>query len=177
MCKLNWTVCPSSAYVIRERTDILGRIDARLLKLGIELPAPAAARAARIQMAKIAGGFLFVSGQLPSWNGELRYVGKVGREFDLAQAQAAARLSALNVLAHARAALGGDLDRIVEIVGLRGYVNVTPDFIDISQVVNGASDLMAEIFGGAGAHTRTAVGVAMMPYNVAIEVEGQFLIA
>jgi enamine deaminase RidA (YjgF/YER057c/UK114 family) len=154
----------------------LGRIDARLKELGIELPAAAATRAARIQMAKIAGGFLFVSGQLPSWNGELRYVGKVGREFDLAQAQAAARLSALNVLAQARLALGGDLDRIAEIVCLRGYVNVAPDFTDISQSVNGASDLMVEIFGAAGAHTRTAVGVAMMPYNAAIEVEGQFLI-
>jgi enamine deaminase RidA (YjgF/YER057c/UK114 family) len=154
----------------------LGRTDARLKELGIELPAAAATRAARIQMAKIAGGFLFVSGQLPSWNGELRYVGKVGREFDLAQAQAAARLSALNVLAQARLALGGDLDRIAEVVCLRGYVNVAPDFIDISQSVNGASDLMSEIFGAAGAHTRTAVGVAMMPYNAAIEVEGQFLI-
>jgi enamine deaminase RidA (YjgF/YER057c/UK114 family) len=154
----------------------LGRIDARLKELGIELPNAAPVRAARIQMAKIAGGFLFVSGQLPSWNGELRYVGKVGREFDLAQAQAAARLSALNVLAQARLALGGDLDRIAEVVCLRGYVNVAPDFTDISQSVNGASDLMVEIFGAAGAHTRTAVGVAMMPYNAAIEVEGQFLI-
>ena len=155
----------------------MGRIDARMTELGIELPTPAPARAARIQMAKISGGFLFVSGQLPSWNGELRYVGKVGREFDLAAGQAAARLSALNVLARARAALDGDLDRIKEVVCLRGYVNVAPDFIDISQTVNGASDLMAEIFGAAGAHTRTAIGVAMMPYNAAIEVEAQFLVA
>ena len=155
----------------------MGRIDARLAELGIELPKAAAARAARIQMAKIAGGFLFVSGQLPSWNGELRYVGKVGLEFDLAQAKAAARLSALNVLAQARLVLDGDLDRIAEVVCLRGYVNVAPEFIEISQAVNGASDLMAEIFGAAGAHTRTAIGVAMMPYNAAIEVEGQFLLA
>jgi enamine deaminase RidA (YjgF/YER057c/UK114 family) len=155
----------------------LGRIDARLAELGIELPKAAAARAARFQMAKIAGGFLFVSGQLPSWNGELRYVGKVGLEFDLAQAKAAARLSALNVLAQARLVLDGDLDRIAEVVCLRGYVNVAPEFIEISQAVNGASDLMAEIFGAAGAHTRTAIGVAMMPYNAAIEVEGQFLLA
>lgn len=154
----------------------MGRIDARLTELGIELPKAAAARAARIQMAKIAGGFLFVSGQLPSWNGELHYVGKVGLEFDLPEAQAAARLSGLNVLAQARAALGGDLDRIAEVVGLRGYVNVAPGFFEISQVVNGASDLMSEIFGAAGAHTRTAIGVAMMPYNAAIEVEGQFLL-
>ena len=154
----------------------MGRIDARLIELGVDLPAPPPPRAARILMAKVAGGFLFVSGQLPSWNGELRYVGKVGREFNLQDAQAAARLSALNVLAHARAALEGDLDRIAEVVCLRGYVNVAPDFIEISQSVNGASDLMAEIFGAAGAHTRTAIGVAMMPYNAAIEVEAQFLL-
>ncbi len=149
-------------------------IEARLRELGIELPSPPPPRAARIVMAKISGDFLFVSGQLPSWDGEIKYVGKVGREFSLADAQAAARLSAINVLAHARAALNGNLDRIAEVVCLRGYVNVAPDFTEISQSVNGASDLMSEVFGAAGAHTRTAVGVAMMPYNAAIEVEAQF---
>jgi enamine deaminase RidA (YjgF/YER057c/UK114 family) len=153
-----------------------GRIEARLAELGIELPAPPPPRAAKILMAKIAGGSLFVSGQLPSWNGELRYVGKVGQDFDLKQGQEAARLSALNVLAHAKAALDGDLDRIAEVVFLRGYVNVAPGFHDISQTVNGASDVMADIFGSAGAHARTAIGVAMMPYNAAIEVEAQFLL-
>lgn len=152
------------------------RIDARLAALSIELPVPAVPRTARILMAKIAGGFLFVSGQLPAWNGELRYVGKVGRDFDLAAAQAAARLSALNVLAQARTALDGDLDRIASVVCLRGYVNVAPEFFEIAQVVNGASDLMIDVFGDAGAHTRTAVGVMMMPYNVAIEIEAQFLL-
>src|ERR1700752_1660489 len=133
----------------------MGRIDTRLSELGIELPSPPPPRAARIVMAKIAGGFLFVSGQLPSWNGELRFVGKVGREFDLDAAQAAGRLSALNVLAHARATLPGDLDRIAEVVSLRGYVNVEPDFIDIAQSVNGAADLMTEVVCAAGAHPRT----------------------
>ena len=152
-------------------------VEARLRALGIELPVAPAPRAARIQMAKIAGGFLFVSGQLPSWNGELRYVGKVGREFDLAAGQAAARLSALNVLAQARSILDNDLDRIAEVACLRGYVNVAPDFFDIAQTVNGASDLIAEVFGVSGTHTRTAVGVAMMPYNAAVEVEAQFLLA
>lgn len=154
----------------------MSKIDARLTELGIELPAPPPPRAARILMAKQAGGFLFVSGQLPSWNGELRYIGKVGREFNLAEAQDAARLSALNVLAQAKAALDGDLDRISEVVFLRGYVNVTESFFDISQSVNGASDLMAQLFGDGGAHARTAIGVAMMPYNAAIEVEAQFLL-
>lgn len=153
-----------------------GLIAARLRELGIELPDPPAPRTARIRMAKVAGGWLFVSGQLPAWNGELRYTGKVGAELDLAQAQAAARLSALNVVAHARTALDGDLDRIAEVVSLRGYLNVAPGFTQIAQAVNGASDLMIELFGDAGAHTRTAVGVAMMPYNAAVEVEAQFLL-
>jgi enamine deaminase RidA (YjgF/YER057c/UK114 family) len=154
----------------------VGKIDARLAELGIELPVPPPPHAAKILMAKSAGGFLFVSGQLPTWNGELRYVGKVGKEFGLAEAQDAARLSALNVLAHAKAALGGDLDRIAEVVYMRGYVNVAEGFFDISQSVNGASDVMTAIFGPSGAHARTAIGVAMMPYNVAIEIEAQFLI-
>ena len=83
----------------------------------------------------------------------------------------------MNHLIDARlAALGADLDRIAEVVCLRGYVNVVPEFTQIAQVVNGASELMIEVFGEAGAHTRTAVGVAMMPYNAAIEVEAQFLL-
>ena len=153
-----------------------GRIDARLAALKIVLPEAPPARTARIRMAKLAGGMLYVSGQLPSENGELHYVGKVGEHFTLAQAQHAARLSALNVLAHARAALGGDLDRIEEVVYLRGYVNVAPGFTEVAQAVNGASDLMVEIFGEAGAHARTAIGVAMMPYGAALEVEAQFLV-
>jgi enamine deaminase RidA (YjgF/YER057c/UK114 family) len=150
-------------------------IEARLSELGIELPRPPKPRAAHIAMAKVVGDFLLVSGQLPSWNDELRYIGKAGQEFDEKDAQAAARLSALNVLAQARAVLGS-LDRIAEVANLRGYVNVAPGFVNVSQCVNGASDLMMEIFGAAGSHTRTAIGVAMMPYNALIEVEGQFLL-
>jgi enamine deaminase RidA (YjgF/YER057c/UK114 family) len=82
----------------------------------------------------------------------------------------------LNVLAQARSALNGELDRISEVVCLRGFVNVAPGFTEISQAVNGASDLMIEVFGDAGAHTRTAVGVEMMPYGAAVEVEAQFLL-
>jgi enamine deaminase RidA (YjgF/YER057c/UK114 family) len=150
--------------------------EARLRELGIELPTPPQPRTARILMAKVANGFLFVSGQLPVWDGEIRYVGKVGHDFTLAEGQAAARLSALNVIAHARAAVHGDLDRIAEVTFLRGYVNVADGFAEIAQTVNGASDLMTDVFGDAGAHARTAIGVAMMPYNAAIEVEAQFLL-
>ncbi len=153
-----------------------GTIDARLKQLGIELPEPQGPRVAKIENTMVAGGFLFVSGQVTQWNGERRYVGKVGREFDLAEGQAAARLSALNVLAQAKKGLGGDLDRIARAVKLTGYVNATPDFTDISAVVNGASELMHEVFGDEGRHTRTAVGVAVMPFDVAIEVEAIFLL-
>lgn len=153
-----------------------GEIEARLKALGIELPEPQGPRVAKIENTMIAGPFLFVSGQITQWNGERRYVGKVGREFDLAQGQAAARLSGLNVLAQAKKGLGGDLDRIAQVVKLTGYVNAMPDFTDISAVVNGASELMHEVFGAAGRHARTAVGVAVMPFDVAIEVEAMFLL-
>jgi enamine deaminase RidA (YjgF/YER057c/UK114 family) len=153
-----------------------GRIEARLKELGIELPVPQEPRVAKILNTVIAGGFLFVSGQITQWNGERRFVGKVGREFDLAQGQAAARLSALNVLAQARKGLDGDLDRIERVVQLKGYVNCMPDFTEVSAVVNGASELMLEVFGDAGRHSRTALGVAVMPFDVAIEVEAMFLV-
>ena len=150
------------------------RIESRLAELAIELPEPQLPRVAKILPALVHGQTLYVSGQVTSWNGELRYVGKVGREFDLEEGQAAARLSALNVLAQARLALDGDLGRIARVINLRGFVNAMPDFTDIPAVVNGASELMIDLFGEAGRHTRTAVGVAVMPFDVAIEVEAIF---
>jgi enamine deaminase RidA (YjgF/YER057c/UK114 family) len=152
-----------------------GRIEARLKELGIELPVPQGPRVAKIENTVIANGFLFVSGQVTQWNGERRFVGKVGREFDLKQGQEAARLSALNVLAQAKKGLDGDLDRIARVVQLKGFVNAMPDFTEISAVVNGASELMLDVFGDAGRHSRTAIGVAVMPFDVAIEVEAIFL--
>lgn len=154
---------------------MVGRIEARLTELGIELPQAMEPKVAKILTAKAADRLLFVSGQIPQWNGEIRFVGKVGREFDLAIGQAAARLSALNVLAHARKALNGDLDRIREVVRLKGYVNVVPDFTQISEVMNGASEVFIALFGDAGRHARTAIGAASMPMGVAIEVEAILL--
>jgi enamine deaminase RidA (YjgF/YER057c/UK114 family) len=154
-----------------------GRVEGRLRSLGIVLPDAPPPRQARIRMTRIAAGFLFVSGQLPSQDGEIKYVGRVGAEIDLPQAQAAARLSALNVLAHARAALDGDLDRIAQVTYVRGYVTCAPGFTDVAQAVNGASDLLVQVFGEEiGPHARTALGVAMMPYGAAIEVDAQFLL-
>jgi enamine deaminase RidA (YjgF/YER057c/UK114 family) len=153
-----------------------GTIDARLAELGIELPEAHMARVAKIRGWQRFENLLFISGQIPKWEGEMRYIGKLGREFDLADGQAAARLSALNMLAQAKEALDGDLDRIRQIVKLNGFVNATPDFTDIPHVVNGASELFIDVFGEAGHHARTAVGVAVMPFDVAIEVEGIFAV-
>lgn len=153
-----------------------GRIEARMKELGIVMPEAAPPRVAKIEGCVRWGEMLFVSGAVPKWNGEVRFVGKVGREFGLAEAQAAARLSALNMLAQAKLALDGDLDRIQRIVKLTGFVNAMPNFTDIPHVVNGASELFLDIFGEAGRHARTAVGVAVMPFDVAIEVEGIFAV-
>ena len=153
-----------------------GRIEARLAALGIELPEAREPRVARIRGANIAGNFLYVSGQVPQWNGELKFIGKVGDAFTVEQGREAARLSALNVLAHAKKALGGDLDRIEKLAKLKGYVNATPDLAEVAAVVNGASELMIEVFGEAGEHARTVAGVTVMPFDVAIEVEADFLI-
>ena len=148
-----------------------GRIESRLAELGIALPEPQQPKVARIENWVIADRALFVSGQIPQWNGERRFIGKVGGAFDLEQGRAAARLSALNVLAHARAALGGDLDLIERVVKLKGYVNATPDFTEPPAVVNGCSDALAEVLGPRGRHTRSAFGVATLPAGVAVEVE------
>jgi len=120
------------------------------------------------------GDLLFMTGQLSQWNGERRFIGKLGREYRIEEGQEAARLCAMNVLAHARAALGGDLDRIVRCVRVAGYVNGVPEFTGQSQVMNGASDLFVQIFGESGRHARMAVGVSALPYDVAVEVEAVF---
>jgi enamine deaminase RidA (YjgF/YER057c/UK114 family) len=150
-----------------------GKIDARLRELGIELPSASTPGANYVPFVRT-GNLLVITGQLSQWNGERRFVGKLGREFEIEDGKKAARLSALNLIAHARVALGGDLDKIAHTVRLAGYINGTPEFIAQSQVMNGASDLFVEIFGEAGRHTRIAVGVNALPYNVAVEVEAMF---
>ena len=136
-----------------------GRIEARLKELGIELPQPAAPIANYVGYT-VSGSLVVVSGQLCSWNGQLRHIGKLGAGIGLDEGKEAARLCALNVLAQARAAAGGDLDRIRRVLRLAGFVNCTPDFTDMPQIINGASDLMVEVFGDAGRHARAAVGVS-----------------
>lgn len=147
-----------------------GEIDARLEKLGITLPEPPAAAGAYVAVVPV-GDLLYVSGQVPFWNGALKFVGKVGEDFSLEEGQQAARTCALNIVAQVKRALDGDLDRVVRIVKLGGFVNCPPDYKDHPKVINGASDLMGEIFEEKGQHTRFAVGAGSLPLGVAVEVE------
>jgi enamine deaminase RidA (YjgF/YER057c/UK114 family) len=139
----------------------------------IELPQPSTPGANYVPFVRT-GDLVFVTGQLSQWNGERRFVGKIGREFSADEGRQAARLCALNVLAQLRVAVDGDLDRVVRCVRVAGYVNSVPEFVGQSQVMNGASDVFVEVLGEAGRHARMAVGVSALPYGVAVEVEACF---
>ncbi len=154
-----------------------GTIDARLAELGIELP-QAPAPAANYVPFVVTGNLVFVAGQVTVWNGEIRFKGRLGDDMDVDEGYRAARLCGLNLIAQAKEAAGGDLDRIKRVVKLGGFVNSTADFTDQPKVVNGASDLMAEVFGDdLGPHARFAVGAASLPLGVAVEVDGVFELA
>lgn len=153
-----------------------GRIEARLAELGIELPKAAAPAAAYVPFT-LSGRTLYVAGQVTVWNGELRYQGKVGQDFSIEEGQAAARLCGLNLIAQAKAACDGDLDRVARCLKLGGFVNAGPDFHDHPKVINGASELMLQVFGDAGKHARFAVGASSLPFNVAVEIDAVFELA
>jgi enamine deaminase RidA (YjgF/YER057c/UK114 family) len=146
-----------------------GLIDARLRELGIELP-EAAAPVANYVPYVIDQKQLWVAGQVPFWNGAVKYTGVVGQDVSLDEAVDAARVCALNILAQTRAALG-DLDRVARIVKLGGFVNGAPGFADQPKVINGASDPMVEIFGDKGLHARSAVGAGSLPLGVPVEID------
>ncbi|TVR97769.1 MAG: RidA family protein [Rhodospirillales bacterium] len=150
-----------------------GPIDARLTELGIVLPQPAAPAGAYVPFVRV-GDLLFVSGQLPLLNGEMHFAGRLGAELAVEHGYAAARLCALNLLAQVRAACDGDLERVSRVVKLTGFVRADAAFTDHPKVLNGASDLMMEVFGEVGRHTRAAVGAASLPLNASVEVDGVF---
>ena len=147
-----------------------GKIDARLAELGITLP-KAAAPVANYAAYVVSGNVVHVAGQLPLENGELKYVGTVGGEVSVEAGAAAARLCALNVIAQIKAACGGDLDRVARVLKLNGFVNAPAGFKDQPRVVNGASDLMVDVFGEAGRHARSAVGMGSLPFNASVEID------
>ncbi len=148
----------------------MGRIDKRLAELGIVLPTPSKPVANYVPWVRT-GNLVFVSGQGALKDGKLEFTGKVGDTLSTEDAIASARLTAVNVIAHLRDACGGDLDRVKRIVKLLGFVNCTPAFGDQPKVINGASDLMVEVFGDKGRHARSAVGAPALPFNLSVEVE------
>ena len=152
-----------------------GTIDARLAELGLSLPDAPMPAANYVPFVR-SGNLVFVSGQISQ--DETGFIkGKLGAELDVAAGAAAAKTCALSLIAQLRAACGGDLDRVVRVVKLTGFVNSTPDFTDQPKVVNGCSDLLVEVFGEAGKHARSAVSAGALPLGVAVEIEGIFEVA
>jgi enamine deaminase RidA (YjgF/YER057c/UK114 family) len=146
----------------------------RLAELGIELPKPAAPVASYVPVV-VAGGLAHVSGQLPFIDGGL-VTGRLGEDVDLDLGARAARACGLMILAQLDAALGS-LDRVARVVKLGAFVNAAPGFTDQPKVANGASDLMVEVFGDAGRHARSAVGVPVLPLGAAVEVDAIVAVA
>jgi enamine deaminase RidA (YjgF/YER057c/UK114 family) len=149
--------------------NFLGRIESSLGNLGLILPAISKPVAAYIP-AKQAGKLVFTAGQLPMVNGELILKGLLGQDVEIEDANKAARICTLNALAAIKGVIG-DLDRIKQVVRVVGYVASVPTFIQQPAVVNGASELLLEIFGDSGKHARSAVGMAVLPMNASVEIE------
>ncbi|MES2562144.1 MAG: RidA family protein [Pseudomonadota bacterium] len=147
--------------------------DSRLTELGITLPPPGSPAGNYVPFV-IVGTLVYMSGQVAREAGKMKYTGKVGDKLSVEAGQQAARLCAINLLAQLKVACGGNLDSVERCVRLSGFVNSAPDFLDHPKVINGASDLMVEVFGERGQHARTAVGAAALPLDSAVEVEAIF---
>jgi enamine deaminase RidA (YjgF/YER057c/UK114 family) len=147
----------------------MSRIEQRLLELGIEIPVPGEPRFSYIPCNQT-GNLLYLSGQDCRLNGELIYTGKLGKELTIEQGQGAARQTIINCLAVLKSYLG-DLDRVVKIVKLLGFVNSAPGFSDQPYVMNGASNLLVEVFGESGKHARSAIGTSELPFDTPVEIE------
>ncbi|MER5477272.1 RidA family protein [Streptomyces sp. NPDC002734] len=149
----------------------MSSVEARLAELGVTLP-EVAAPLASYQPAVRSGAYVYTSGQLPMVEGKLQVTGKVGAEVTPEEAKELARVCALNALAAVRS-VAGDLDRVARVVKVVGFVASAPDFTGQPAVVNGASELLGEVFGDKGVHARSAVGVAVLPLDAPVEVEIQ----
>jgi enamine deaminase RidA (YjgF/YER057c/UK114 family) len=152
------------------------KIDAHIKSLGIILPAASAPVANYVPYVR-SGNLVFVSGQLPMWDGQLKFPGLAGADVSVDDAYQAARLCGLNLIAQIKAACDGDLDHVTRVVKLIGFVAAGPDFTEQPKVINGASDLMVEVFGDLGRHSRAAVGAPSLPRGAAVEVEAVFEVA
>jgi len=147
----------------------MSRPEERLTELGLTLPSESAPLAAYVPAVR-SGNLIFTSGQLPRLGGELQATGKVGAEVDAEQAKELAKICALNALAAVKAEIG-DLARVRRVVKVVGFVASAPDFTGQPGVINGASELLGEVFGDTGRHARSAVGVAVLPLDAPVEVE------
>ena len=150
-------------------------VERRLIELGLSLPKVPTPIANFVPFRRN-GDTVFLAGQICEWNGALAYHGKIGVDHDLATGIKAARICALNLLAALREACNGSLDRVVGCMRLGGFVNCSPDYDSVPQVINGASDLICDLFGERSIHSRTAIGVATLPRRAAVEVDAIFLI-
>ncbi len=148
-------------------------IEQKLAELGIALPTPMAPLANYVPYV-VSGKLVVISGQLPAVDGVVTVVGKVGEGVSVEQGQHAARLCFVNLLAHLRNACGGDLGRVRQVVRLGGFIASPPGFTQHAAVMNGASDLAVAVFGEAGRHARSTIGVPALPLDAAVEVEGMF---
>ncbi|MFN4130736.1 MAG: RidA family protein [Paracoccaceae bacterium] len=153
----------------------MSKIETRLAELGVTLP-DAPAPAANYVPWVISGKQVFVSGQI-SQTAAGMIKGKLGADLSVEQGAEAAKACAISLLAQVKAATGGEMDRVVRLVKLVGFVNSTPDFVDQPKVINGASDFMVAALGDAGRHARSAVSAASLPFGVAVEIEAVFEIA
>jgi enamine deaminase RidA (YjgF/YER057c/UK114 family) len=151
-------------------------VEARLKALNIVLPTPPAPVASYVPYV-VSGKNVYISGQVTFAPDGLKYVGTIGNDLSIEDGKAAAKLCALNVIAQAKAACSGDLERVKRVVKVTVFVNSVPGFAQHPEVANGASDLFVEVFGDAGRHARAAVGAGSLPRNVATEVEAILEIA
>lgn len=151
----------------------MSNIDQALSKLNMSIPEAAAPIGSYVGYTR-SGNTVYVSGQLPIADGAIAVTGRVGDKVSVDEAYRAAQICALNLLAQVKVACGGDLNRVVRVLKLGGFVSATATFTDVPKCINGASDLMVELFGEAGRHARFAVGVASLPGGAAVEVDGVF---
>lgn len=150
----------------------MSQFEKKLAEMGVSLPAAPAPAANYVPYVQ-AGDMLYVSGQIAKGEAGL-ITGKLGADMDVAAGAVAARACAIALLAQVKAACGGDLDRLVRVVKLTGFVNSTPDFTEQPQVINGASDFLGAALGAAGKHARAAVSATSLPFGVAVEIDGVF---
>lgn len=151
---------------------MMGRVEDRLIKNGINLPSATKPIANYLPFI-ISNNLIFISGQVPVIHDKPQFLGQLGKDITVEEGYQAARLCGINIIAQAKIACGGNLDRIKRVVKLGGFVNSSTDFVDQSKVINGASDLMVEVFGkDIGQHARFAVSAPALPLGVSVEIDG-----